>query len=204
MISKHQPPLSTRIRLSLGGVCHHFAKACVNSQNGGWSSVSHTSQAFVYSGFEWRFILFLSPCWFHIVMNNWARAGDISYEGSQNTGCISSNCHAGITLKNVWIIYKCIFMSCSKIVCTLPILNTNMWTRAETELIESIQLFTRCEFRKFGSRQAKPITRCGQEQEDKLVGPLRLNGTLNYLVHRGGGSLVCRGGNQVWNGQCWT
>lgn len=71
--------------------------------------------------------------------------------------------------------------------------------------IESIQQFTWYQFKaKFGSRQAKPKTRCGQEQEDKLAGPLRLNGTLNYLVHRRGGSLVCRGGNQVWNDQCRT
>lgn len=64
--------------------------------------------------------------------------------------------------------------------------------------IESIQLFTWYEFKaKFGSRQAKPKTCCGQEQGDKPVGPLGMNGTLNYLVHHRGGSLVCRGGNQV-------
>lgn len=44
--------------------------------------------------------------------------------------------------------------------------------------IESIQLFTWYEFKaKFGSRQAKPKTCCDQEQGDKPVGPLGMNGT---------------------------
>lgn len=43
IVSKHQHPLSTKIRPSFGNTCHHFVKTSVCPQNGDWSHVPPTS-----------------------------------------------------------------------------------------------------------------------------------------------------------------